>query len=276
MLLFENSLYWRYGAGVALKTHYPNVFANDNPSSATSSEAAYDGYVKCMAGHSTSASVIRVWNRSTVPSPNGTTISGTVVTVRNLFHNMPVRQKAIRQRLEREEASVREYVQRMSVLHHDISWTLVIVETETHSATENEAAAAVATAASSCNSAMGITDCQPDELLRPNCVPWPEDHVDHTEKSSNNDPHFGPLLNSYSELRCSFGADNQTATCPAIATRVIRTLSANGRYESYSQSSAAVRVRLVRRLTAQASVVKRLVAIHGANIPLTMQVPYDR
>ena len=49
--------------------------------------------------------------------------SGTRVRVRHLFENLPARRKALRRNLE--IFKVKEFIQRMSILYHDVSWLLV-------------------------------------------------------------------------------------------------------------------------------------------------------
>lgn len=49
--------------------------------------------------------------------------SGTRVGVRQLFENLPARRKALRKNLE--IFRVKEFIQRMSILYHDVSWLLV-------------------------------------------------------------------------------------------------------------------------------------------------------
>ena len=49
--------------------------------------------------------------------------SGTRVRVRQLFENLPARRKALRRNLE--VFKVKEFIQRMSILYHDVSWLLV-------------------------------------------------------------------------------------------------------------------------------------------------------
>lgn len=47
---------------------------------------------------------------------------GTVVSVYDLFRNLPVRRKVVR--AEVEVSYIKEFIQNMSILHHSISWTL--------------------------------------------------------------------------------------------------------------------------------------------------------
>lgn len=48
---------------------------------------------------------------------------GTSIAVYNLFHNLSVRAKAMR--ADVEMAYVKDFMRRMSVLHHSINWLLV-------------------------------------------------------------------------------------------------------------------------------------------------------
>jgi len=59
-------------------------------------------------------------------SIHATDVSGTVVKVLDLFHNLPVRRRSIRK--EAELSSIREYVQHMSVLHHSVHWSLSLCQ----------------------------------------------------------------------------------------------------------------------------------------------------
>jgi DNA mismatch repair ATPase MutL len=57
--------------------------------------------------------------KSTIPIVN----SGTRVRVKQLFENLPARRKALRRNLE--IFKVKEFIQRMSILYHDVLWLLV-------------------------------------------------------------------------------------------------------------------------------------------------------
>lgn len=49
--------------------------------------------------------------------------SGTKVMIKNLFHNVPVRQASTRSILELN--LIKEFIKNMSVLHHQVSWNLI-------------------------------------------------------------------------------------------------------------------------------------------------------
>ena len=57
--------------------------------------------------------------KASIPIAN----SGTRVRVRQLFEKLPARRKALRGNLE--IFKVKEFIQRMSILYHDVSWLLV-------------------------------------------------------------------------------------------------------------------------------------------------------
>ena len=52
-------------------------------------------------------------------------LSGTIVTASNIFGRFPVRQRVIKGSVE--IARIREFVQKMAVLHHSVNWTLEVV-----------------------------------------------------------------------------------------------------------------------------------------------------
>lgn len=50
------------------------------------------------------------------------TPTGTIVTVKRVFHSFPVRRSAIN--VDVELSSIRDFVEKLSILHHDVTWTL--------------------------------------------------------------------------------------------------------------------------------------------------------
>ena len=57
-------------------------------------------------------------------TPFGHNESGTKVHVRNIFDQIPVRRKAFR--LEEEVLAVKDFMRNMSILHHTVTWSLVL------------------------------------------------------------------------------------------------------------------------------------------------------
>ena len=119
---FDDSTYGMKGEALVSLRHLSNMLIESRMKNSDS--AAHENLI-CIKNMQHNCRVecytVNVTDRSRLSARWNQTHS-TGVCIYNLFHNLPVRRKAMK--ADTERSLIKEFIHHMSVLHHNISWTL--------------------------------------------------------------------------------------------------------------------------------------------------------